>query len=409
MKLQKRHFIPAITGFIALSVAFYGCSSESSTGTDDDDSIVRYSQGSDNPNITSANSGASTDPNQGNESSNDTEKQGSDNKNTGTDDSNKGNSDKTDTEKTNNSESNSVADWMPTSAASTETVSSEEVLAEAKNVVNGTCGPSVESVEKGSMATWTFNRTSGDVFEQIMAPFVWTFSDGKVIKGNGMQNVNISYETSGPYTATLNVDGNDITCSPLNVQGIPITVKSCAPDKSTANAGEPVTWTVEAESESPITGYKWLSDTLQITENGASASITGTPSMHKQKIAPTVQITNEDKTVQTFSCTNTTIVDPNSVDVDFVLDKEVTIPINEPFVAQIPVCKDGQGAATSCTMSCQPNSLNGDVAKATIEGITCSQNDAPYVACSMKPVSGQKVSILIETRATDVVCKVSLY
>lgn len=390
MKLQKRHFIPAITGFIALSVAFYGCSSESSTGTDDDDSIVRYSQGSDNPNITSANSGASTDPNQGNESSNDTEKQGSDNKNTGTDDSNKGNSDKTDTEKTNNSESNSVADWMPASSTITETVSSEEVLAEAKNVVNGTCGPNNNSIDKGGMVTWTFNRSAGDVFEQIMAPFVWTFDDGKELKGNGMHTVNRSYENSGKYTATLNVDGNTITCEPLNVQGIPIVVKSCKATKNSVTAGETITWTVEAESESEITGYTWASSDGTVTGSGTTATMLTNGDMHKKTVSATVTVTNADKTFQDYACEGVGVVDPNQVDVVIAYsgkDNTKAFPAGETIVAQFPP------EAHSCQMVCSTDA-NGVILE--IDGteytIDFSANISPK-ACTDGSAAGTKISV----------------
>ena len=110
------------------------------------------------------------------------------------------------------------------------------------------------------MATWSFFRESGDVFDAIMAPFVWTFPElSKTVQGNGMNSVNVSYEQSGTYTATLNVDGTEIACEPLQVQGIPIAINSCKADKETAKAGETITWTVEAESEATITGYSWTS------------------------------------------------------------------------------------------------------------------------------------------------------
>ena len=113
--------------------------------------------------------------------------------------------------------------------------------------VNGTCGPKTPIIEKGEMATWTFFREDGDVFDAIMAPFVWTFPEmDKTVQGNGMNAVNVSYEEAGTYTATLSVDGNTIEYTPLQVQGIPITINSCKPDKETANAGDVVTWTVDA-------------------------------------------------------------------------------------------------------------------------------------------------------------------
>ena len=141
------------------------------------------------------------------------------------------------------------------SSSKAATQSSEEILNEPSLKVKGSCSPKTPIIEKGGMATWAFYREDGDVFDAIMAPFVWNFPElSKTLQGNGMNSVNVSYEQSGTYTATLNVDGNLITCDPLQVQGIPITITSCKADKETAKAGETITWTVEAESESPITG-----------------------------------------------------------------------------------------------------------------------------------------------------------
>ena len=142
------------------------------------------------------------------------------------------------------SSSSQAAKPVVSSSSQSATQSSEEVLNEPKGVVNGSCGPKNPIIEKGGMATWSFYREGGDVFDAIMAPFVWTFPElDKTVQGNGMNSVNVSYEQSGTYTATLNVDGGEITCDPLQVQGIPITISSCKADKETAKAGETITWT----------------------------------------------------------------------------------------------------------------------------------------------------------------------
>ena len=59
-----------------------------------------------------------------------------------------------------------------TSSAASETQSSEEQLNEAQKVVNGSCGPEAATINKGELATWKFYRSSGDLYEQILAPFV---------------------------------------------------------------------------------------------------------------------------------------------------------------------------------------------------------------------------------------------
>ena len=386
MKLQKRKFVPALAGVVVLSAAFFGCDSETSTGTDDDDSVVPYSQGIDNPAINSATSTDSTvktDPS--NSPSNEDNKN-----NSGNSDSGKKESANKDEPSQNKDENKSVADWMPTSSAITETQSSEEVLAEAKKAVSGTCGPNNTIIEKGEMVTWTFNRNAGDVYEQIMAPFVWTFDDGKELKGNGMHTVNRSYENSGKYTATLNVDGNEIACAPLNVQGIPITITSCKADKASVTAGETITWTVEAQSEAEIVGYSWVSSTGNVVGSSTTATMLTTSDMHKKTVNAIVSVSNVDKTFQDYTCEGVGVVDPNQVDVVIAYsgkDKTKAFPAGETIVAQFPP------EAHSCQMVCSTDA-NGVILE--IDGteytIDFSANISPK-ACTDGSAADTKISV----------------
>ncbi|MCR5028258.1 MAG: hypothetical protein K6A31_03260, partial [Fibrobacter sp.] len=254
------------------------------------------------------------------------------------------------------------------SSASTETQSSDEQLNEAQKVVSGSCGPEASTINKGELATWKFYRSSGDVYEQILAPFVWAFEGGSstTVQGNGLQTVNVRYEEAGTYAAYLNVDGNEIACDPLQVQGIPITVNSCVANSSTAKAGETITWTVDATSESDITGYTWTSSYGDVTGSGTSGSMVATSSMHKQNVTATVAVANADKSVVTFSCEGVTVIDPESVDLVLPLgsinssDYEYTsglvavadslvIPSQTAMTVQIPT-----GAPSNCTVGCKP-------------------------------------------------------
>ena len=254
------------------------------------------------------------------------------------------------------------------SSASTETQSSDEQLNEAQKVVSGSCGPEASTINKGELATWKFYRSSGDVYEQILAPFVWTFEGGSstTVQGNGLQTVNVRYEEAGTYAAYLNVDGNEIACDPLQVQGIPITVNSCVANSSTAKAGETITWTVDATSESDITGYTWTSSYGDITGSGTSGSMVATSSMHKQNVTATVAVANADKSVVTFSCEGVTVIDPESVDLVLPLGSinssdyeyvsglvtvadSLVIPSQTAMTVQIPT-----GAPSNCTVGCKP-------------------------------------------------------
>ncbi len=255
-----------------------------------------------------------------------------------------------------------------TSSAASETQSSEEQLNEAQKVVNGSCGPEAATINKGELATWKFYRSSGDLYEQILAPFVWVFEgvSSATIQGNGMQTVNIRYEEAGSYATYLSVDGNEIACDSIQVQGIPITVNSCVPNTSTAKAGETITWTVDATSESDITGYTWTSSYGDVVSSGASGSMVATSSMHKQNVTAKVAVSNADKSVVTFSCEGVTVIDPESVDLVLPLGSinssdyeyvsglvavadSLVIPSQTAMTVQIPA-----GAPSNCTVGCKP-------------------------------------------------------
>ena len=253
-----------------------------------------------------------------------------------------------------------------------ETISSNEVLNPAQKKVNGTCAPTTPKIKKGEIATWKFYRNAGSIYEQVVAPFKWAFTGAKTtaLQGNGdMDEVNVRYEASGTATATLNVDGNEIKCDPLQVQGVPITIKSCGPTDpkmTSIRAGQNISWTVKAESESKITAYSWSSDFGTVSGNGASASLATTAAMHKKNVTATVSVTNADKTTEVYACDGVTVLDPEAVDLVLTigdmngeskysvpnrpsLPDEMFIPEGTPIVIQVPTT-----AKSDCIIMCSP-------------------------------------------------------
>lgn len=253
----------------------------------------------------------------------------------------------------------------------TETVSSKEELLPASKKVNGTCGTTTGKIGKGEIATWKFYRNEGSIIEQIMAPFKWSFTGGKTseLQGNGLDEVNVRYESAGTATATLMVDGNEVKCDPLQVQGIPITIKSCGPTDpkmTSIKAGQTISWTVEAESEAKITGYSWSSDFGTVSGNGTSATMAATADMHKQSITAVVSVTNDDKTTEVHTCEGVTVLDPEAVDLVLTigdmngdskysepnrtsLPDNMFIPGGTPIVVQVPTT-----AKSGCIIMCNP-------------------------------------------------------
>lgn len=272
----------------------------------------------------------------------------------------------------NSGSSSSAAEVKGSSSSKAqETESSKEQLNDPQNKVSGTCAPTSSEIKKGEIATWKFYRASSDsvgVFEEILAPFVWTFEGASTttVQGNGLKEASLRYEEAGSFLAYLNVDGNDIACSPLQVQGIPITVNSCTANTSTAKAGETITWTVDAASESNITGYEWTSSYGTVSGSGATGSMAATSDMHKKSVTATVAISNADKSKVTYLCEDVTVVDPESVDLVLALGSindaasygeqvlptlpdSLFIPAQTATTVQIPA-----GAPSNCTVGCKP-------------------------------------------------------
>jgi len=262
----------------------------------------------------------------------------------------------------------STSKAISSSSVATETQSSDEELNAANKVVNGSCGPSSSTINKGELATWKFYRESGDVYAQILSPFVWAFEGvaNSTVQGNGLQTVNVRYEEAGSFATYLNVDGNEIACDSIQVQGIPIIVNSCVPNTSTAKAGETISWTVDASSEANITSYVWASNYGDMTGSGATGSMVANSSMHKQSVTAIVSVTNADKSVVKYNCDPVAVVDPESVDLVLqlgsindadhfgetvlpTLPDSLFIPSQTATTVQIPA-----GAPANCTVGCKP-------------------------------------------------------
>ena len=347
----NKNIVFFVVGGIGLSLGFFGCGSDTSTGSDEDEGSVYH--------VSSSSKGAVAA-----ESSDDSE---------GT--SAEGSSATSQSESSEKQSAGSTATSSATSGSTpasssakkkTETASVDEVLNEAKKAVVGTCGPTVEAVNKGDLVTWKFYRTSGDVYDQILAPFVWTFDNGKVLQGNGLQEVNVRYEEAGLFNASLNIDGTDVTCDPIQVQGVPIVINSCSVNAPSVKAGEALTWTVDATSESEIVGYEWSTtfEGATVTGNGTTATMTTISSMHKKNVSATVAVKNADNTTQKFVCDAATVLDPESVDLvlpsgdlngasygETVLP---TLPDSLFITAETPMTVQIPSSATQCIMGCKP-------------------------------------------------------
>lgn len=212
-------------------------------------------------------------------------------------------------------------------------VSSSSVEIEDNGTVNGTCDPVPAKIEKGASTKWTFKRVTppgmAGMAAQQNALFDWTMPNStegtfSELGKNGGNAATATYTASGSFGATLQVDGNTIQCSALQVNGAPITGCVCTPDVANpdvASGSATVTWTVSGcqTTGATITGYVWTDAT------GTGETATASFTEKGQEITPVVTVSNDDNTQEQFTCASAKAV--NSSAPEYEIDKTgVTIP-----------------------------------------------------------------------------------
>lgn len=213
-------------------------------------------------------------------------------------------------------------------------VSSSSVEIEDNGTVNGTCDPVPAKIEKGASTTWTFKRVTpptgmAEITAQQNALFDWTMPNStegtfSELGKNGGNAATATYTASGSFGATLQVDGNTIQCSALQVNGAPITGCVCTPDVANpdvASGSATVTWTVSGcqTTGATITGYAWTDAT------GTGKTATASFTKKGQEVTPIVTVSNDDNTQEQFTCASAKAV--NSSAPEYEIDGTgVTIP-----------------------------------------------------------------------------------
>ena len=200
-----------------------------------------------------------------------------------------------------------------TSSASTVTSSSSVEIVD-DGTVNGTCAPVPATINKGESTTWTFTQVTpagmAGITKGAQAAYEWTMpkSDEATANGTGLKTTTATYTTeSGTMTATLVVDGNEVQCSELQVNGAAITGCSCTADADTvdiAGATATASWKVTGcTSDATITGFAW------------SAGVTGADSAGSMTVSargdqtPTVTVSNAEGTKREVTCGTVKVTD----------------------------------------------------------------------------------------------------
>ena len=224
----------------------------------------------------------------------------------------------------------------------------------------GTCAPKNPVVNRGDTVYWTFTNEPTTFPGSLMlkSTFIWNTPDGTPDKAtisnyNGKED-KVTYATSGQHGATLHIDvtggsSYDLTCSPVQVNGAPITGCKCTaadkkPDISVGGA-----WSVTGctSTGAQIVGYEWVGATATADGKGATQAFTA----KNQMAAPVVNVSNDDHSVVAVQCDTVVSVDKTSPDYEILEHSNSgAIPIPAGITpVHIKVAVGGQ----SCVVFCQ--------------------------------------------------------
>lgn len=258
-----------------------------------------------------------------------------------------------------------IVDRSSSSEAAPKELSSSSGIAPIIDGTFGTCAPLKNPINKGESVQWRFTANSKypgfDPLKVAKATYDWSFAAGAVDDGSGKGTTsgNVAYPAAGQTTASVTVlyDGTPIivTCDPLQVNGAAITSCKCEPDVANpdiANGPVTVTWSVSncSSAGATITGYEWTG----ATGTGESASATVTKK--DENIAPVVSVSNEDNTVQNFTCSSIRTVDSNAP--DYIITSPVESVELPKGTSSLTVL--GGENISDCTFSCNSDG-NGEM------------------------------------------------
>lgn len=272
----------------------------------------------------------------------------------------------------------------------------------------GTCAAAKNPINKGTSVQWKFTANSKypgfDALKIAKATYTWSFAADAVDDGTGKgtSSGNITYSNSGATTASVTVlyDGNPIVvaCEPLQVNGAEITGCTCVPDVTEPDvAAGPVniTWTVSgcASKDATITGYAWTGAT------GTGESAVAPISAKGEEITPVVAVSNDDNTVQEFTCTGVKAIDSSAP--DYAIEKandEVTLPGAGSYTISM-----GGSSPAGCQIWCKSDT--GDSWSASVNGGTATAGTYhAAIANTQASDCGGSMSLTITGASSAITC-----
>ncbi|MFA6835590.1 MAG: hypothetical protein WCR04_04210 [Fibrobacteraceae bacterium] len=288
--------------------------------------------------------------------------------------------------------------------SSSSTLSSSSSGGTSDGSVNGTCAPVPATISKGESTVWTFAITSPagvpGITAQAKASFDWTMTGSTegTASGTGLKTTKGTYAASGSYGASLVVDGNNVKCSELQVNGAAISGCSCKAASSTVDVatGGAATWTVSGcTSLATITGYTWKDAT------GTSTTGTATLTTKNQTVTPVVSVANDDNTVQAVTCETVKATDSSAP--DYVLDSTSSYSVPAGTYSMQYACKADQYYQTP-VIAVAPS--DGSSAAGTVNGTAFSLSAyGQSIVYNGTTTSGTMLSIVITSGTVTFKCQ----
>lgn len=264
----------------------------------------------------------------------------------------------------------SSSSQAPTPVSQIVEVSSSSVQPSTGDTNYGTCAPKVSTIELDSSTTWIFSKGAAitNPMDMMSAKLEWTFEGGSIpsytVTGSTTSEA-VTYKTSGDKKASVTITTKNgsgvVQCSPLHVNGAPITGCKCMPTniQPDVSQGQSATWTASGctTADGLTLSYSWKGATADATGLVATAPVTA-----KGDVVTGVSFTvaNDDNSVETIQCDDAKAIDATKP--DYLIEAANTgieVPAGE---ASITI------AVSYANFNCQPT---GSMVGGTI---TCGSN-----------------------------------
>ncbi len=281
--------------------------------------------------------------------------------------------------------------------------SSSSVTSGSSTELTGTCAPKKTPINKGETAQWVWTRLTpagtGGIALQGSSLFTWTMtgSTEATATGAGLVTPTATYAASGSYVASVTVGDFTAECSALQVNGAAIT-GTCTPDVTTADAfkSDVITWTVAATSTGAnITGYTWTG----ATGTSATATLAASDATVGTTVAPTVSVTNDDKTVQKIPCDGVKVIDSSAPEFELKANNtEISLPAGSSTITMNLDAGWHNGTTGTCNFSCNETSgtLTGSVDGVALTGTYYSTASIPITST----INGYSLPVVLSVAST---------